>query len=168
MGLFLALTGGIGFVFFREYLDHTYSIPEDIEKKLGIPSLGSVPVLGRKALKELGSGNGESRYYLQSENVRTLSKINEIDENLALQLPSDPSVTIPHENHPPRIIAVTSSRKMEGASTVSLYLASILAHDFDGRVLLVDGNFQHPLSTRCWEGNFRPVSEKCSLRKIST
>ena len=157
IGFLLALTGGIGFVFFWEYLDHTYSIPSDIEMKIGLPSLGSVPILGRKALRELGSGNGAGRYYLQSENVRALSKDQvQIDKAQAVALQNNSSSVLAYENTPPRIIAVTSSRKGEGASTVSLYLASVLAHDFDGRVLLVDGNFEYPAIHKMLGGELSP------------
>jgi len=43
LGLLLGLTGGLGLAFFREYFDSTIKDTEDVEKKLGLPVLASIP-----------------------------------------------------------------------------------------------------------------------------
>ena len=43
LGFLLALFGAITFVFFREYLDDSLKTKEDVEKRLGLPVLASVP-----------------------------------------------------------------------------------------------------------------------------
>ena len=43
LGLFLGMVGGIGLAFFSEHLDHTFKKPEDIEEKLKLPMLASIP-----------------------------------------------------------------------------------------------------------------------------
>jgi uncharacterized protein involved in exopolysaccharide biosynthesis len=43
LALFLGLFGGLGLAFFMEYFDHTINTPDELEKYVGINSLGSVP-----------------------------------------------------------------------------------------------------------------------------
>ncbi len=42
LGLLLGILGGIGLAFFSDYIDHTFKKPEDIEKRLKVPTLASV------------------------------------------------------------------------------------------------------------------------------
>ncbi len=42
LGLLLGIFGGIGLAFFSDYIDHTLKKPEDIEKRLKVPTLASV------------------------------------------------------------------------------------------------------------------------------
>jgi len=43
LGLFLGVFGGIGLAFFSEHFDHTFKKPQDIEEKLKLPMLASIP-----------------------------------------------------------------------------------------------------------------------------
>lgn len=45
IALFLGLMVSVGVVFLLEYLDNTVKSPEDIEKLLGIPVIGTIPVI---------------------------------------------------------------------------------------------------------------------------
>jgi uncharacterized protein involved in exopolysaccharide biosynthesis len=45
LGIFLGVFGGIALAFFSEYLDHSLKTPKDVEEKLNLPSLASIPVL---------------------------------------------------------------------------------------------------------------------------
>jgi uncharacterized protein involved in exopolysaccharide biosynthesis len=49
LGLFLGLFGGVGLAFFSEYMDHTLRRPEDIEQRLELPTLASIPKLEQKS-----------------------------------------------------------------------------------------------------------------------
>ncbi len=42
LGMLLGLSGGLGLAFFREYIDSTIKVPEDVENKLGLPVLASI------------------------------------------------------------------------------------------------------------------------------
>jgi Mrp family chromosome partitioning ATPase len=57
---------------------------------------------------------------------------------------------------PQRIFAITSCHKGAGVSTVATYLASSLARHSDGRVLLVDVNFQDPSIHQIFDVNLTP------------
>jgi uncharacterized protein involved in exopolysaccharide biosynthesis len=45
LGLFLGIFGGVGLAFFSEYLDHTLRTPHDVEEKLDLQVLASIPHL---------------------------------------------------------------------------------------------------------------------------
>ncbi len=52
MALLVGLIGGLGLVFFAEYLDNTVKGPEDAEKLTGLPSLGIIPFLEAEGSKK--------------------------------------------------------------------------------------------------------------------
>lgn len=52
MGLVIGLAVGAGIVFLVEYLDNTVKTPEDVQKYLGLPVIGTIPVFQMK-----GKGN---------------------------------------------------------------------------------------------------------------
>jgi capsular exopolysaccharide synthesis family protein len=120
VGLGLGLLAAFG----AEALDQAIRRPADVEEKLGVPLLGSVPALPRgvtpsEAMKDLRSGFWEAYY-----STRT-----------ALQFATPQGV--------PRSILVTSSRPGEGKSTTSLALAHSFAR-LGINTLLVDADLRNP------------------------
>jgi capsular exopolysaccharide synthesis family protein len=107
-----------------EALDETIATPDDVEKKLGIPALGVVPLLDKgqttaAALADIRSGFSEAYYSLRT----------------ALQF-STP-------NGAPASLLVSSARPAEGKSTTAYAVALNLAR-IGKRVLLVDGDLRNP------------------------
>ena len=107
-----------------EALDETIATPDDVEKKLGIPVLGVVPLLDKgqttaEAIADIRSGFSEAYYSLRT----------------ALQF-STP------DGAPPSLL-VTSARPAEGKSTTAYAIALNLAR-VGKRVLLVDGDLRNP------------------------
>lgn len=45
LGFFLGILGGLGLAFFSEYLDHSLKTPQDVEEKLNLQLLASIPYL---------------------------------------------------------------------------------------------------------------------------
>jgi succinoglycan biosynthesis transport protein ExoP len=140
LGLFLGIFGALGLAFFSEYMDHTFKKPEDVEERLQLPMLASIPVmlnlqrLSKERIaddsilneifpsgdqKRLDMPSQESKGYYEALRGRML-----ISGNGALQQP--------------RLIALTSARSGEGVSTVAFHLAAALAMQGDGRVLYVN------------------------------
>jgi succinoglycan biosynthesis transport protein ExoP len=120
----LGLAAGAAFAFMRDRLDTSIKVPEDIERRLGLPILGTIPVAAKevapaKALEDAKSAVSEAYY-----SVRT-----------ALQFSTEDGV--------PASLLVTSSRPAEGKSTSSLAIASGFAR-LGHRVLLVDGDMRDP------------------------
>ena len=125
--LFLALLAGAGvgmaLAFGLEQMDEAIADPGEVERRLGLPLLGSVPkvegVEPRDALID--------------------RKSDLVDAYLAVQT----NLAFTTERGVPRSFAVTSTRPGEGKSTTSLALATTLARG-GRKVILVDGDMRSP------------------------
>jgi capsular exopolysaccharide synthesis family protein len=126
MALAAMLGLGLGVVaaLVMEALDETLATPDDVEKKLGLPVLGVVPLLDKgqttaDALADIRSGFSEAYYSLRT----------------ALQFSTPEGA--------PSSLLVSSARPSEGKSTTAYAVALNLAR-IGKRVLLVDGDLRNP------------------------
>jgi polysaccharide biosynthesis transport protein len=127
LNVVLAILAGLGlaaaYVFVREQIDQTVKDPADLKSKLGIASLGSIPIFEKEdilaSLKNKKSVTWEA--YLS---IRT-----------SLSFLTDHGV--------PRSFLLTSTRPNEGKSTSALALAAVLASS-GKRILLIDGDMRNP------------------------
>lgn len=127
VNLFLSLIAGLGLgallAFALEQIDEAIADPAEVERRLGLPLLGSVPKL------ESGTPR-EAMLDRKSEMV---------DAYLAIHT----NLGFTTEHGVPRSLAVTSTRPAEGKSTTALALATTLARA-KRKVILVDGDMRSP------------------------
>ncbi len=126
----LAIAGGIGLVLavmaavLLEALDQAIRRPGDVEAKLGLPLLGSTPLLDKgvqpmEALADLRSPFSEAYHAIRGVMGFTTAE------------------------GVPRVLAITSARPEEGKSTTAMALAQGFAR-LGHRVLLIDLDLRNP------------------------
>lgn len=127
LNLAIALLAGLGLgaalALALEQMDEAIADPAEVERRLGLPLLGSVP-------KVDGLTPREALLDRKSEMV---------DAYLAVQT----NLAFTTEHGVPRSLMVTSTRPAEGKSTTALALATMLARS-GKRVILVDGDMRSP------------------------
>jgi capsular exopolysaccharide synthesis family protein len=124
LGAFL----GILVAFLREHLDNTFKTSEEVEKKLGIPAIGSVPKIAKKELKNCTP----ERMALAGKTSAFSESINHIRTGVLLS----------NIDNPPQVIMVTSSIPAEGKTTTSSNLALSLSQM--GKTLLLEMDLRKP------------------------
>mgnify|MGYP000918061898 CR=1 FL=1 len=130
MGLFIGAIGGILLAFFLEYLDSTLSIPDDVEKGLGLDLFGIIPESPMDE-KEPFAGqlflSGE-KHSPTAESIRALRTV------LLFHLRQITGC---------RTILVSSPNPSEGKTTIAFNLASAFQQNHL-KVLLIDGDLRKP------------------------
>jgi polysaccharide biosynthesis transport protein len=121
---FLGLALGAAFALLRERMDNTVKTPEEAERTLNLPMVGTIPVAAKgvspvKSLEDARSPLSEAYYSVRA----------------ALQLSTADGT--------PSSLLVTSSRPAEGKTTSSLAIAAGFAR-LGLKVLLIDGDMRDP------------------------
>lgn len=127
LNLLIALVGGVvigGLLAYGlEQIDEAIADPAEVERRLGLPLLGSVPKVETGTPKE----------------ALLDRKSDLFDAYLAVQT----NLAFTTEHGVPQSFAVTSTRPAEGKSTTALALATTLARG-QRKVILVDGDMRSP------------------------
>ncbi len=166
--VFGGLLLGLAWAFLIEfYLDRSVKRPVDLEAKLHIPFFLSIPDLNHNSRNRLAA---PERKQLDSFNGDEKSGKANGETNGALEVASP---TINHALHShydalrdrlvsyfesinltrkPKLVAITSTSKGAGVSTIAAGLASSLSETGDGRVLLVDMNLENGAATQFVRG----------------
>jgi capsular exopolysaccharide synthesis family protein len=123
VALLVGLILGAIAAFALEQIDEAIADPGEIERRLGLPLLGSVP--------KVDSGTPKDALLDRKSDL--------FDAYLAVQT----NLGFTTEHGVPRSFAVTSTRPAEGKSTTALALATTLARAHR-KVILVDGDMRSP------------------------
>jgi capsular exopolysaccharide synthesis family protein len=116
---------GVGIAFLIERLDNGFRSSDQIEKALGLGTLGLVPaVIRNEPPQESVVTRPTSQYSEAIRSIRTALRYSDID-------------------HPPKIVLVTSSVPSEGKTVFAASLARSVARS-GGRALLIDCDLRRP------------------------
>jgi polysaccharide biosynthesis transport protein len=151
LGSMLGLAFGIALAFFQEYLDSSLKSPDDVQRFLKVPSLGTIP-----NMQSLSKG----RPYAYSSN-----KSNQREPILKEELEKTPPELITHAapssvmseayrsvrtslllslpERTPRVVLVTSAVPSEGKTVTAINIAVSLTQT-GSRVVLVDADMRKP------------------------
>jgi exopolysaccharide transport family protein len=130
IGIILAMASAIAAMFVVEALESGLYTTDDVEKILGVPHLGSVPLLSSAVDASERKGGGASsptRYVVD----RPLSSFSEAFRNLRT------SILASRLGEEVKVIAITSALPGEGKTTTAICLARVMALGGTG-VVVVD------------------------------
>ncbi len=120
-----AIFVGIASAFLLERLDNGFRSSEQVEKLLGVPTLGLVPGVVRQELpQDVVVKRPTSQYSEAIRSIRTALRYSDID-------------------NPPKVVLITSSLAGEGKTVFSCSLARSIARS-GGKALLVDCDLRRP------------------------
>lgn len=137
----LSITFAFGLAIFLERMDDTIRSTEDVEKRLQLPTLTVIPLIGslmRRKLLPGGRGN-------HHEDARPELLFN-TDEKSGLadayrQLRT--SVLLSTPGQAPQVLVITSSLPAEGKTTTAVNVAVTLGQT-GSKVLIIDGDMRRP------------------------
>ena len=131
LAFMLGLMLGTGAALLLGHLDDTIKNPDDLLQKIGIPSLGVVPIMpvDAKGNFEQYWDNTQNAYAEALRSIRTALVLSSLDR-------------------PAKIIVLTSSVESEGKSAIALNLGAALAQM--EKTLIIGADLRRPsLATRC-------------------
>jgi len=160
------LFAGLAWAFLIEfYLDRSVKRPVDVQAKLHIPFFLSIPDLNHNNRSRLAATERRQLEYGDKKSLATTA-------NGSLEIAS-PLVNHALHSHydalrdrlvnyfesinltrKPKLVAVTSTAKGAGVSTIAAGLAASLSETGDGRVLLVDMNLENGAAQQFVRGKF--------------
>ncbi len=131
MTLFLALAGGIGIVFFLEYLDNTVKTPEDIERYIGVPFLA--PIEDVEQVKKDSKALEDALVTLKNPKSPYAEAFRGLRTNVLFSFPEKS----------PKAILINSPNPRDGKSFISANLAITMAQA-GSKVVLIEGDLRKP------------------------
>jgi receptor protein-tyrosine kinase len=144
LNLVIGALGGfvaaIGFVMLQEQNTSLLRWPGEAGLHLALPELGAIPSVGAWKPSTFGSGSS-SNGKLHIERAAPRQRSSNVSESFRTTLAS--ILSAPHNGGHPRNLVFTSSRPMEGKTTLVSNLGFALA-ETGRKVLLIDGDMRRP------------------------
>ncbi len=154
LALFFGLFMGMGLAFGLEYLDNSVKGPEDVEKLVGLPSLGVIPYLSPDGMgSREGYGNSKYKYsYSDGKEGPMLTKaksielINELYPQFYISedyRTVRTSILLSSATTPPKAITFSSSLPQEG-KTATVANIAVAFSQLKKDVLVLDADLRKP------------------------
>lgn len=158
LGILVGILGGIGLAFFFEFIDHSIRTPAEVEEKLLLHTLASIPRVRVNRIHPTRVNIEKGKHTEKSvKNISTRWRIpikirrpySIFREELLLKLNG-------HATVPSYALAIIGSHRGEGVSTVAANVSAMLAQGRGGRVLLVDTNIRCPSTHQIFKTRLEP------------
>jgi capsular exopolysaccharide synthesis family protein len=157
LGLLVGIFGAIGLAFFLEYIDHSIRTPEELEEKLLLSTLASIPCVRANKIRPTGKRRKQTKPSDKSvKSVPTRWKIPvKIREHYSV---FREELLLKSNGHSktPYVLAIIGCCRGEGVSTIAANISAMLAQLGKGRVLLVDANIRCPSAHRIFQTRLGP------------
>lgn len=147
--MLLGLMGGFALAFLAEYLDNRLKGPQDVERYLGLASLGVVPDFVRadaSRARQLNANRKNGRGLLAASNAGALV-LGAVEDPPAAVTEAyrsiRTSILLSQAGEPPRTVLFTSSGEAEGKTTTALNMALMFAR-LGAPVLVIDADLRRP------------------------
>lgn len=131
ISIFVGVFLGIVYSLAREFMDEVFRTPDDLERELGIPSLGVTPLI-----KQGKNDVAAEKQYMSDQRSTFSEAINTIRTGLLF---SD-------IDNPPKTILITSTNGSEGKTTLAINLAVALSQL--SKTLLIELDLRKPAIAR--------------------
>lgn len=132
-------------VLLLEVMDRSIKTVEEAKAAFGLPVLGVIP---KFAHTEQSNRPGNGQHTRPIPSLVVCSKVPALASESYHMLGNN--LKFLDSDHPPRVVAITSSLTQEGRSMVASNLAAALAQTGE-QVLLVDGDLHHPMQHWIWD-----------------
>jgi len=158
LGAIVGLGLGIGLAFFQEYMDKTLKTPDEVETRLRLPSLGTVPSFLTDGADKAAEGNlisivPESQDLQLGPALQTNPEIVEAFRSLRTSI-------LLSANPVPKMILITSALPGEGKTSTTINLGATLA-SLGSRVVIVDCDMRRPACHRSIGVENKPGLVQC-------
>ncbi|MFC2161163.1 GumC family protein [Acidobacteriota bacterium] len=169
LGLFI----GTGLAFFVDYLDNTVKGPEEVEKLVGLPSLGVIPALSTNN----SNNNSNYMYYSHQYGDESTESSNGHEEVKEIELVNHfypklhicedyrtvrTSILFSHAGNSPATMVFTSSFPQEGKSS-TITNTAISFGQLEKKVLLIDADLRKPRLHKIFEARNRIGLSSCLI-----
>ena len=134
LALIASMLLGLGIAFLLDYLDRTIKTAEDVERMVGAPLLGIIPVVtGVSTGDDLKATKDRDLYVFHHPTSRAAECCRSIRTNILFS----------STDRAMKTITVSSPRPREGKTTTTIYMGTIMAQSGQ-KVLLVDTDLRRP------------------------
>ncbi|MCJ7581974.1 MAG: polysaccharide biosynthesis tyrosine autokinase [Candidatus Aminicenantes bacterium] len=171
MSLILGLFIGTGLAFFVDYMDNTVKGPEEVEKLVGLPSLGVIPSLSGNNSNNNHNYSYYSQQYVEEnpessnghDEIKEIEMINHFYPNLHIcedYRTVRTSILFSHAGNSPETIVFTSAFPQEGKTSTITNIA-ISFGQLEKKVLLIDADLRKPRLHKVFEARNRIGLSSC-------